>query len=114
MIKSTREYFKRKPRANERYRVQRVETAARQLLALDPLLSEVDVQIRNTKNPNGFNIRVQRDGPAVKAHVGRFIMTQWAREHGYYDACETKTDKKKFAKKFPHLLPSWCAYWRFL
>jgi formylmethanofuran dehydrogenase subunit E len=102
-MKTTRGYLRRKIRPEEHHRIQRATMYAKSLLKFEDT-GKVEVSLTNRCNPNGIVIRVKH---GAETSVNRFIMTQWAREHGYWDACETKSDRKKFVKKFPKLAPSW-------
>jgi hypothetical protein len=93
----TRNYVRRGPRPNER---QRIEDALRVFdhmmhnLRFDRgnELTTAEIRLPNKTNPNGFTIRLGNDG---KPLVERFINLGWARRHGYVDAYNTSTGRKR-------------------
>lgn len=98
-MKTLRQYMHRAPRVSELDRVINAKNACAKMLGYHAELSEVEIHLRNRSNPNGFVVRMKR---GAEPKVDRFIMLKWARENGYWDACETKGDCRKFAKKFPN------------
>lgn len=78
---SIRRYVSRGPRKSERRRVEHADAAARVLLNAHPELQEVEIFLRNARNPNGFSVRRERF--KTESKVERFISMGWARQHGY-------------------------------
>lgn len=83
--KTTSAYVRRRPRADEKPRIDdaiRVFEHALKNLRFygENANSDVEITLRNKLNPNGFVISVDARG---KPKVERFINLGWARKNGY-------------------------------
>ena len=65
-----------------------------------------EIRLPNKKNPNGFIIRADARG---KPKVERYINLVWARRHGYVDAYDTASGRKRQQPRRPGVGEKSCA-----
>lgn len=83
--KTSVDYFKRPARSTERPLLTAARKSVLRMIYEHPNASSIEMTVRNRKNPNGWHCIASRDGGKVSYKQERFLMTTWARRHGYTD-----------------------------